>query len=517
MRKDPCIILLSLAAALAAPTLLRAQEVLRVQNGAVLTVQSGATLTVNGGITLDNGSKLNHNGSITLQQYGSAGTADWIDNSTTTYGYGSGTTIFNSNATQTVTSPNSFGQITVNNAGLTLGANTTAATWLLTTGVITTNANLLISTSTTALPIHPGADNPGYANAWINGTIRQYITPATVDSYDFPIGNGSQGNLVTLANLSASPLTGTQYLDVYFGAKPGNDDGLIVTEDGHPYIDVNTGGVWHLSPDAEPTGGKFDLLTYFGGFSGLQDNAFALLERPDGSSNAADWTVPAGSTLPDEGAAGRTVAGGYARRNGLTAFSQWGIGQTAQPLPVTLIDFEAKRISPNLVTLDWETTLEQNNKGFEIERKPDSSTSFLAVGFVPSTAPGGNSSTTLAYSFTDTNSYTGISYYRLRQEDPDNGWTYSTIKAVAGSGSAGVSVSLFPNPGHGQFTLRVEGNNQPYSVLITDIQGHIIRRINAIGSSDVAVFGLSQGIYFVHIPDIFGKGQSFVEKVLILP
>lgn len=177
MRKDPCIILLALAAALAAPTLLRAQEVLRVQNGAVLTVQSGATLTVNGGITLDNGSKLNHNGSITLQQYGSAGTADWIDNSTTTYGYGSGTTIFNSNATQTVTSPNSFGQITVNNAGLTLGANTTAATWLLTTGVITTNANLLISTSTTALPIHPGADNPGYANAWINGTIRQYITP----------------------------------------------------------------------------------------------------------------------------------------------------------------------------------------------------------------------------------------------------------------------------------------------------------------------------------------------------
>jgi len=40
------------------------------------------------------------------------------------------------------------------------------------------------------------------------------------------------------------------------------------------------------------------LLAYFGGFSGLADDEFALLERPDGSSNATDWTVPAGSTLP---------------------------------------------------------------------------------------------------------------------------------------------------------------------------------------------------------------------------
>ena len=151
------------------------------------------------------------------------------------------------------------------------------------------------------------------------------------------------------------------------------------------------------------------------------------------------------------------------------------------------------------------------------KREPDSSTSFLPVGFVPSAAPGGNSSTTLAYSFTDTNSYAGISYYRLRQEDLDNRWTYSAIKAVAGSGgTGGVTVSLFPNPGHGQFTLRVEGSSQPYSILITDMLGHAIRRIDAVGSTDIGVFGLSQGVYFVHIPDIFGNGRPFVQKVLIV-
>ena len=499
------------------PAFVQAQEVLRVQNGAILTVGSGAVLTLNGGITLDNGSQLVHNGTITIGTYGGSGTGDWLDNSVTAYGYGSGVTVFSGAATQTVSSLNSWGSVTVNGTALSLGSNMTAGSWVLTSGVVTTNAFRVVATSTTATAIQAGGANPNYTVSWINGNVRRYIAPATVDSYDFPIGGGGRSNLVRLASLTANPLVGTQYLDAVFGAKPGNDNGLIVTEDGHPYIAVNTAGVWHLTPDAEPAGGKFDLLCYLGGFSGLQDNEFALLERPDGSSNAADWTVPSGSALPGEGDSGRTVASGYARRNGLTVFSQWGVGQTDVPLPVTLIGFEAQRISSALVALDWRTTMEENSKGFSVEREPDSSSAFGAVGWVPSQAPGGNSSVELSYVFTDTNSYTGVSYYRLRQEDLDGRWVYSGVKAVAGWGNGGVTVSLFPNPGHGQFVLRVEGASQPYSVLVTDILGQVVRRIEAVGGTDVPVTGLSQGVYFVHIPGIFGRGRSFVQKVLIVP
>jgi hypothetical protein len=301
-----------------------------------------------------------------------------------------------------------------------------------------------------------------------------------------------------------------------FGPKPGTDNGLIVTEDGHPYIAVNTAGVWHLTPDAEPAGGQFDLICYLGGFGGLQDNEFALLERPDGSSNAADWTVPAGSTLPGEGTAGRTVAGGYARRNGLSSFSQWGIGQTDVPLPVTLIGFEAKRISATLVGVDWETAMEENSKGFSVQRELDSSSNgFAAVGWVGSRAPGGNSSSQIAYSYTDTNGYSGVSYYRLRQEDLNGRWVYSGVKAVAGI--SGVEVSLFPNPGHGQFTLRVTGTSRAFVVLVTNVTGEVVRRIESAGSTDVPVRGLSQGIYFVQVPGIFGSGRGFVQQVLIVP
>jgi hypothetical protein len=221
--------------------------------------------------------------------------------------------------------------------------------------------------------------------------------------------------------------------------------------------------------------------------------------------------------LPAGGTAGRTVAGGYARRNGLSSFSQWGVGQTDVPLPVTLIDFGAQRLSHTLVQLSWETAMEQNSKGFSVERELDSSTVFSSVGYVASEAPGGNSSVTLDYMFTDTNSYSGVSYYRLRQEDENGRWVYSGVKAVAGYGGGGVSVSLFPNPGHGQFTLRVEGYAQPYVVLITDVTGRVVKRIETVGGGDVNVPGLSQGVYFVNIPGIFGAGRGFVQQVLIVP
>lgn len=495
----------------------RSQEVLRVQNGGILTVQSGATLTLTGGITLDNGSQLINNGTITLKQNGGAsGAADWTDNTTTPYTYGTGITVFNSTSTQTLNSPNNFGQLTINNAGLDLSVDITAQSWNLISGIVNTNGHLAIATSPDVAALTPGANNPSFSNSWINGSIRRYITPASVDSYDFPIGNATQSNQVTLTNLNASPLTGTQYLDVSFGPKPGTDAGLLVSEDGTAYSAVNTAGVWYISPDAEPTGGTYDLLLYLGGFTGLTDNEFAILERPVASSNAADWTVPAGSRYPDEGMPGRTVASGYARRDSLSAFSQFGIGMTITPLPVTLIGFDARRVSSALVALAWATSMEENNKGFGIERRLDREPSFTSIGFVPSAASGGNSAVTLNYSFTDTNTYTGISYYRLAEISLDGHSTYTLIRAVSGSNS-GLVVSLYPNPGHGQFTLRVDGTDKPYSALITDERGQLIRRIDATGNNNVDVTGLQPGLYVIYLPDIFGQGQSFTEKVLIVP
>src|ERR1700721_2818602 len=102
MRKYYTVLFLAGLLLAGVPKFMRAQEVLRVQNGAILTIQTGATLTLTGGITLSNGSQLVNNGTITLKQNGASGAADWNDNTAAAYSYGTGTTVFNSAGTQTL-------------------------------------------------------------------------------------------------------------------------------------------------------------------------------------------------------------------------------------------------------------------------------------------------------------------------------------------------------------------------------------------------------------------------------
>jgi hypothetical protein len=187
-------------------------------------------------------------------------------------------------------------------------------------------------------------------------------------------------------NLIAAPLNNVSAITASFGPKPGNDAGLLVNDLGTPYSIVNNGGVWHITPDAEPTSGKYDLFLSFSGFTVLADNSFGIISRPNNSSNAAEWKIPTGSVLPQGGLPGRIVSSGFARRNNLSGFSQFGIAMALGALPVTLTDFNAIRLSKEIVNLDWETASEQNNKGFEIERRSDNEQTFAQRKFVPSQA-----------------------------------------------------------------------------------------------------------------------------------
>jgi hypothetical protein len=101
---------------------------------------------------------------------------------------------------------------------------------------------------------------------------------------------------------------------------------LNVAENGVAYTGINTGGVWYLTPDLPLAGGNYSLQLYFNGFTGLSDNLFGLLRRPNASTNAAYWIVPSGSSLEAVNGLGRKIADGFARRIDISDFSQWGIG-----------------------------------------------------------------------------------------------------------------------------------------------------------------------------------------------
>jgi carboxypeptidase T len=88
-------------------------------------------------------------------------------------------------------------------------------------------------------------------------------------------------------------------------------------------------------------------------------------------------------------------------------------------IPVELSSFTASRVNENVV-VNWITSTETNNMGFDIERRStNNNLGWIKLGFV-----NGKGTTTekSEYTFTDKNPVEGKSYYRLKQIDFDGSY-----------------------------------------------------------------------------------------------
>jgi len=184
----------------------------------------------------------------------------------------------------------------------------------------------------------------------------------------------------------------------------------------------------------------------------------------------------------------------------------------ATTLPVTGMEFYARRISPSLVQLDWKTVQEINNRGFYVERSVDGNALFRSTGFVATKAgTGGNSSLPLQYQYTDTNQFTGPSYYRLMQEDMDGRHSFSVIRMVYGATGSFLHLQAWPVPSNGPVTVRITGLTEPDQLLVADQSGRIIRCYPVQQNSTVKVTALPAGMYYIRL----AGDKSLVQKIVI--
>jgi serine protease AprX len=125
----------------------------------------------------------------------------------------------------------------------------------------------------------------------------------------------------------------------------------------------------------------------------------------------------------------------------------WGIIDALQavnyfPLPVELISFTAQ-LNQDGILLKWVTASEQNNLGFEIQRK-NANSDFYAIGFVEGN---GTSLSQNNYSFYDNNFPEGKITYRLKQIDFDGSYEYSSeIEIQSGNLISYKLYQNYPNP-----------------------------------------------------------------------
>jgi len=190
---------------------------------------------------------------------------------------------------------------------------------------------------------------------------------------------------------------------------------------------------------------------------------------------------------------------------------------TSTPLPITLLSFTATKQGTSDALLKWTTSMESNNKGFEIQRSTDAS-SWTDISFV---AGAGNSQTKRDYQYTDKDLANGTYYYRLQQTDFDGKTSFSKIVSVTITGA--LSLELLqnrPNPFTGSTTIEmIIPQSCRVQLILYDQMGRPVQQlmdeVKAAGKYQVDLNknGLSSGTYYYKLN---AMGKSLVRKMTIL-
>jgi hypothetical protein len=174
------------------------------------------------------------------------------------------------------------------------------------------------------------------------------------------------------------------------------------------------------------------------------------------------------------------------------------------PTPVTLLNFKGER-QGSINKLEWSTSTEINNSGFELQRSVDG-ISFSKLAFVASKAVNGNSTSPLFYNLDDVRPLTGNGYYRLKQIDKDGKATFSKVVLLRGAKATALSItSVYPNPVTTTLNA-VVATPAPEQVklVITDLSGKLVMQqsIPAISGDNVVrlqIETLSSGTYLLKV------------------
>jgi hypothetical protein len=188
------------------------------------------------------------------------------------------------------------------------------------------------------------------------------------------------------------------------------------------------------------------------------------------------------------------------------------VKQGCATLPIKLRSFEANRNRSN-VDLKWVTEIEDNNKGFYVERML-SNGGWEEITFVASQATNGNSKSPLTYVLSDFNNTKGISQYRLRQVDIDGREAYSQVRSVRGEGQKSNTI-IYPNPsGDGKVNIVFEGANSIRDVSLMDVSGKTLKQWKGVTNNNIHIDNLNAGFYTVRIVNL-ETGEQVVEKFIV--
>ena len=168
-----------------------------------------------------------------------------------------------------------------------------------------------------------------------------------------------------------------------------------------------------------------------------------------------------------------------------------------------LISFAASLVEGE-VLLTWETSYEENNYGFEIQRSIDGLT-WRRIGFVSPTSLGATNS----YTWTDVSPPPALLLqYRLRQTDFDGRFTYSPVISVSRDAVSGYRIiALYPQPATSSVVIQYSLSEASIlDISVFNTAGTLVLRrkgfkFESAGqhSQLLSIGSLKSGVYSLHL------------------
>jgi hypothetical protein len=167
------------------------------------------------------------------------------------------------------------------------------------------------------------------------------------------------------------------------------------------------------------------------------------------------------------------------------------------PFPVRLISFKGYAGSLGEAWLEWRTTEETNNKGFEIQKSTDGK-HFEAIGWVD----GGNQAGEEIYTFSDSE-FSTTSYYRLKQIDFDSAYTLSRIISLIPENESLDRFNAYPNPtSTGEIYITLP--DRALSMSLTDKNGRVLSEQKNPGHKQTLTLPAT-GLFMLRIQNAIGE------------
>jgi hypothetical protein len=394
-----------------------------------------------------------------------------------------------------------FGNLSIDGGGTKSlsGPTTVAGTLTLTSGILALqDYNLRITSS--------GSIVGGSASSFLltngSGALERFV-PANKTNVFYPIGNPSY----TPAALSQTTAGTADFFRarVFKGAYGAYD--LYDKPLGEPFSELAIDRTWII--DEEKEGGADITLNLYWSQAEVLPN-YKVQESQISHCDNGVWDKTAPKTVSKQG----TLF--VDSMSGITSFSPFITNSAGArlldtgTLPVELLSFAAARHQQEVV-LTWATALERDNDFFTVEASTDGR-QFREIARVKGA---GTSLVTRHYNYSDRSNTSAITYYRLKQTDLDQAYTYSQILAVAGGPQTAATLQVFPNPGKGQFYVQAPGAAEA-SAFVSDLSGKIVLAPQVLrfskGQALLDISGQPAGTYLLTV--LAGNARQVIRLVI---